>query len=180
MNKEQIDEIALEVAHGLPCIMNHIDAYVAWTNDELTSYAHALIAELAKVSEPVAEIVDGGCYSGFSRIVSVAHPILVGTKLFAAPLPQPDLVAENERLKEQSANRLIGLCKAGDDNDELRKQLSAAQADNEQLLEHIARIAEYQKDRDWQMMGLSIREADDTFKVQLAAHKARQQGKETT
>lgn len=33
-------------------------------------------------------------------------------------------VAEIKRLKEQSANRLVGLCKAGDDNDQLRQQLS--------------------------------------------------------
>lgn len=39
-------------------------------------------------------------------------------------------VAEIKRLKEQSANRLIGLCKAGEDNDRLRQLLSVVQSAN--------------------------------------------------
>lgn len=37
------------------------------------------------------------------------------------------LEGEIERLKQQSANRLIGLCKGGEDNDELRAQLAKAE-----------------------------------------------------
>ena len=45
----------------------------------------------------------------------VAAAVLKATK----PLEE-----EIERLKQQSANRLIGLCKGGEDNDELRTQLA--------------------------------------------------------
>ena len=36
-------------------------------------------------------------------------------------------------MKQQSANRLIGLCKGGEDNDELRAQLAAIKAENDNL-----------------------------------------------
>ena len=79
MNKE-IDEIALRVGK------------VHWNRDsnnneyfDLLAYSHALLAELAKVSEPVAEVVP----YGYKHIeVQMLKCIPVGAKLYTHP-PAP-------------------------------------------------------------------------------------------
>lgn len=62
------------------------------------------------------------------------HGLFTSNQVAAAVLKATGpLEGEIERLKRQSANRLIGLCKGGEDNDELRAQLAAAQEENERL-----------------------------------------------
>lgn len=71
-----------------------------------------------------------------------------------------ELEGKIERLKRQSANRLIGLCKGGEDNDELRAQLAAEQLNNkllrEALQEYIDEHEECQDADDWMAMMCSV------------------------
>jgi hemerythrin superfamily protein len=47
-----------------------------------------------------------------------------------------------------------------------KSEIDKLLSENKQLREHIKRIREAQKDKDWQMMGISIREAyDDINKI---------------
>ena len=125
MNKEQIDEIALRLTGGALA-----DSSVGRTTIDFT---HALLAELAKVQEPVGFIAHnpGGCYEGchipaapYNFAEFYGEMPTVGTKLFTLPLPQPDLVAEIERLKQRH-EASDGITKM--QISELRQQLSAAQ-----------------------------------------------------
>lgn len=93
MNTEQIDEIALRVAK---------ERYVAQhsgTGDGINfanyaEFTHALLAELAKVQEPVAMYC--GYNPSMGHVFRADAVIEVGTYLYTQPPQQPDLVTEIE------------------------------------------------------------------------------------
>lgn len=105
--------------------------------------ADALLAELAKVQEPVAKIDYKAPY-GITFTLE-GSMIKDGTKLYTQPLPQPDLVAEIEQTK---AARDFAIRKLKSNAEqyqrdaieyerqivELRQQLSEAQASEDALL----------------------------------------------
>lgn len=143
-----IKEIALNVADSMSNT-----TIIMPKNEDLIAFAEAIIesykAELLKeVRGPVAEFKRHpfGDYTELS--FSAGYSARRGDKLYTsdqiaaaiAKATKP-LEEEIERLKQQSANRLIGLCKGGEDNDELRAQLAAAQ-------EEIKTVTE-QKNRMW-------------------------------
>lgn len=95
MNKEQIEEIALRVANAcfFPEMQPKAHHYI--------NFAHALLEELAKQSEPVAvaecKVVHGHECQFLNR-TSYGMSVLKknGDKLYTHPLSQPDLVAEQQ------------------------------------------------------------------------------------
>lgn len=144
MNRKQIDEIVARIVES---------GFGARENDWAShqEFAHALLAELAKQAEPVAvvslqhslPIMVGTTYVPASdpvKSVTLLKDVDFGAPLFTHPLQQADLVAEVERLKEWKATA-EGLLRDGrypelcSETEQLRQQLSAAQADNEQLAE---------------------------------------------
>ena len=78
--------------------------------------ADAILAELVKVQEPVGFIAHnpGGYYDGchipaapYNFAEFYGEMPTAGTKFYLNPLPQPDLVAEIERLKVLSVNNIM-------------------------------------------------------------------------
>lgn len=207
MNKEQIDEIALRVASEIPCCCNHltIEEGVAWSADEVKSYTHALLAELAKVSEPVARLI----HRKFDTLQDTCRTVArtyeecdknaypdsweEGALLYTHPLPQPDLVAENEhkewallmnadieQLRKQlsAAQQDLGLCKLTleqkvEQLGHCESALAAAQADNEEWVTVLEVAAE-------QIRRCNYTPARSTLLQAIAAHKARKDGNEST
>lgn len=117
--------------------------------------ADALLAELAKQSEPVAWVGEGLKLQfpeelDHMRKYEPGLATLYDTPLFAHPLPQPDLVAENEQL---------------------RQQLSAAQEDNEQFYAALEKIDEDAKDTCL----ASVRHLGRIANGAIAAYKARKE-----
>ena len=121
--------------------------------------ADALLAELAKVQEPVAyysahRLIPDDTTEFYGYTETKLQP---GTPLYLQPLPQPDLVAEIERLKSRlefdDRHGWDGIeCRdetiKGQDKaiTELRQQLSAAQASEGELLKALEKIVEDSKD----------------------------------
>lgn len=99
--------------------------------------ADALLAELAKVQEPVGYLNNRDSFCHVDSPWVKANPEHC-TPLYLQPLPQPDLVAEIERLKEQYVS--LQLAQASK-VEELRKQLSAAQASEDELLNALETLA---------------------------------------
>ena len=131
--------------------------------------ADALLAELAKVSEPAGFIAHnpGGFYEG-SHIPAAPYDYAkfhnglptAGTKLFTHPLPQPDLVAEIEQL---------------------RQQLSAAQASEDELLKALEEckfaLEPYDdvKPRNWETDRVRLRYAHQSVVKAITTHKSRKE-----
>lgn len=125
--------------------------------------ADALLAELAKVSEPVAFMISETNFVHITRTARNADELHGWTKLFTAPLPHPDLVTEIER-KEWAL-----LMNA--DIEQLRQQLSAAQASEGELLKSLEKIDEDAKDTCL----ASVRHLGRIANGAIAAHKARKE-----
>ena len=132
--------------------------------------ADALLAELAKVSEPVAWL-QTSVEDGVDTVIARTYrPDKFNAEwwrfdpLYLHPLPQPDLVAENEH-KEWAL-----LMNA--DIELLRQQLSAAQASEYELLNALEKIAEDAK-KDTCLA--SMHHLGRLAKGAIAAHKARKE-----
>ena len=123
--------------------------------------ADALLAELAKVSEPVA-VVDANDDCCWADILPDRN-VVVGQKLYSHPLPQPDLVDENER-KEWAL-----LMNA--DIEQLREQLATAQASEGELLKSLEKIDEDAKDTCL----ASVRHLGRIANGAITAHKVRKE-----
>lgn len=166
--KEIAMKVGLQVFEEHPYDKGHVvsPSDYTWIDDKLIEFAEALIesykAELLKeVGEPVAELVLCISANGFgtewrtdeSAWWSAVEPerrakVFTSDQLAAAILKATKPLEEKiERLKRQSANRLIGLCKGGEDNDELRTQLAAAQEEIRSREDFIAMLQETQKDQ---------------------------------
>ena len=92
-----------------------------------------------------------------------------GIELYTSPLPQSDLVAEIERLKEQYVS--LQLAQASKVV-ELRQQLSAAQASEDELLKALEQLVE------GSLISRCYFETDwEAAKKAVADHKARKEGK---
>ena len=130
MTREQIDEIAMRVWANTPTYAT-CDARKL----EILAFTHALLAELAKVSEPVGTVVNKEGFLYHGQLDSKSAQLPDRSQLFTHPLPQPDLVAENEH-KEWAL-----LMNA--DIEQLREQLSAAQASDTELLKALEALVEF-------------------------------------
>ena len=133
MNKERIDEIAMAIWKE-----SESNCELKSSRQIITDFAHALLKELAKVSEPEAYMYHIKGNGKLTELAAIEYQeqfgetIIHKRALYSIPPQQPDLVAENER-KEWAL-----LMNA--DIEQLRQQLSAAQADNEQLLDAAERL----------------------------------------
>lgn len=159
MNKERIDEIALRVASEV-----NLFGRIAPDN-AIKAFTHALLAELAKVSEPEAYMYHIKGNGKLTELAAIEYQeqfgetIIHKRALYSIPLPQPDLVDENER-KEWAL-----LMNA--DIERLREQLATAQADNDQLVDALERCKFDSLNMTFDDLKF-IREA-------IAAHKARKE-----
>lgn len=125
-----IEELALNAAVKAANILwPEVPAYHSeLTNEDKRFYctfADLFLAELAKQSEPIGHVGDGLLDNGIACMARLNDTHPVGTPVFTHPLPQPDLVAEIER-KDWAL-----LMNA--DIEQLRQQLSAAQAEIDAL-----------------------------------------------
>lgn len=160
MNKEQIDEIALNLSQQVSP-----DGWLCGS-DPVLEFTHALLAELAKVSEPVhwrailqnhqGEITATPKIAGFQDLKAAEQfcaekKDLQGWIYAIEPLylhaAQPDLVAEIERLENECtgyAHQIAYLMMPVADHnkvvEQIRQQLATAQADNGQLLDAAERL----------------------------------------
>lgn len=130
MNKEQIDEIAFKVARESNLRLDNAcgcsTCRERYDPPRIKAFTHALLAELVKVQEPIYLIRRKGFTDfytcGYARLNTVSnHPELFEVKMvYEHPLPQPDLVAEIERVKTIADNYFAIAT-------ERSQQLSAAQ-----------------------------------------------------
>lgn len=172
MTKDQIDEIAFKVARESNLRLdNACGCSTCRERDDpprIKSFTHALLAELAKVQEPVdlrsvfkrilletyagkpsyynEEQISSGCSNRASEYEEIAKRL--GINLYTLQLPQPDLVAEIERLKAENLFHRITkeqdtpvFVKTVQENAVLRQQLSAAQASESELLNALETLA---------------------------------------
>ena len=167
MNKANINEIALRVAK---------ERYVAQHGGtgegiNFTNYAeftHALLAELAKVQEPVAyysahRLIPDGTTEVYGYTETKLQP---GTPLYLQPHSQPVLIAEIERLKTIADNYYAIAV-------ERSQQLSTAQTSEAKLLKALEKIVEDSKDTHLSSMPHLGRTASKA----IYSHKERKEGK---
>ena len=141
MEKEQI--LALAEKCGVFPRLTPAGTDEVWsTKRNVESFFDAAIesykAELLKeVGEPVAKVM---YVDSLKENNLLDCDIPVGTFLYSSDQvaaailkATKPLEEEIERLKRQSANRLIGLCKGGEDNDELRARIAELEAEVERL-----------------------------------------------
>ena len=159
MNKEQIDEIAMRVWNESE---SECDSRTG--RGIITDFTHALLAELAKVHDPVAikaETNQFDCFHVSFEDSERLKSLPVGTKLYTQPLPQPDLVAEIEHLKRSREN-------FAQSSEHSLQQLSEAQANAGELLKALEVAAD-------QIRKCDYTPARSTLLQAIAAHKARKE-----
>lgn len=143
---------------------------------------------LKEVGEPVAYRYKdhNGHWCFMVKPYGNNEPLFTSEQVAAAILNVTEpLEGEIERLKQQSANRLIGLCKGGEDNDELRAQLAAAQEEcefqrnahkqaEELMLEQSNQLAAVQEEmNDWRNQAHQSQSAFGRLQDQLAKAEQR-------
>ena len=152
INKEQIEEIALNEAQKVSVRYggNASQNYAAGLRDFFIDFTHTLLTKLAKVQEPVGFLIPRAAstlpyYVPVERTCRNAADLYGWQAIYTIPLPQPDLVAEIDRLRARLEiskdtnwdgiayrNETIGLQDLEINN--LRHQLSEAKSGEEALL----------------------------------------------
>ena len=172
MNKEQIDEIVLRV-------MSDIRSKVDGDDEQIKAFDPALLAELAKVSEPEAYMYHIKGNGKLTELAAIEYQeqfgetIIHKRALYSIPPQQPDLVADIEQLRQQlsAAQQDLGLCKLTleqkvEQLGHCESALAAAQADNEQLVKALEEI---------KLRSISLADAQVVALEAIAAHKARKE-----
>lgn len=159
MTKEQIEEIALRVAESVNLRLDNACgcSTCRLRNDppRIKDFAHALLAELAKVGEPVAWLRADGDDIILVKWLSKQPEFIQRhwqkqIPIYTQPLPQPDLVAEQQAHIEMLRDALEACVNAMDlrlDDDDLsfetRMVAEALAATPESYLrEHDAKLIE--------------------------------------
>ena len=154
MNKEQIDEIAMRVWNESE---SECDSRTG--RGIITDFTHALLAELAKGSKPIRTAFlnkDGGVTLLMSRSDPSTHPEF-NNYLYTTQLPQTDLVADERKEWALLMNA---------DIEQLRKQLSAAQASDTELLKALEEI---------KLRSISLADAQVVALEAITDHKSRKE-----